>query len=287
MLTLAVFAGILGAIVGSFLNVVIYRLPRGEPLGLVRQSRSQCPSCGGLIHWYDNLPLLSFLLLGGRCRVCRARISWRYPAVELLTALLFALTAFRVGALGWRPPLVAFLVVAAFLALLVAAAGIDFSHRLLPDALTVRSGPLIGLAGALAVPALHGTAVFGWDLAGWVKPGLASLGAGIAGLVVGGGVIWTIRALGTLVMRREAMGFGDVKFMACCGLLLGPGGALLAIGTGLVAGSVLGLGIWAIHRRREIPFGPFLALGAAAALLYGHALRVFLFEVYPSWFHSG
>ena len=120
-----------------------------------------------------------------------------------------------------------------------------------------------------------------------MKPGLASLVVGLAGIVVGGGIIWSIRALGTLLLRREAMGLGDVKLMATSGLLLGPQGVLLAIGCALVGGSVLGLVIWAVTRNREIPFGPFLALGVLAVLFYGGPIEHFVLVTYPEWVRGG
>jgi leader peptidase (prepilin peptidase)/N-methyltransferase len=285
VIALLVFAGLFGAIVGSFLNVVIHRLPRDEPLGLFKKSRSVCPSCGAMIRWFDNLPLLSYIvLLRGRCRACGGRISLRYPLVEAACAALFIVCAARVAALGWTPPVLAFLVAAAFSALLLAAAVIDWEHKLLLDKLTLRAGPVIALAGVLAIDAVPGTTLLGYELAGGsIKPGLASLVVGVAGALVGGGVILLIRWLGTMALRREAMGLGDAKFMATCGLLLGPGPVLLALGVALVGGSLLGLIIWAVTRNREIPFGPFLAAGAWTVLMYGDAIHRFVFVTYPAW----
>jgi prepilin signal peptidase PulO-like enzyme (type II secretory pathway) len=114
---------------------------------------------------------------------------------------------------------------------------------------------------------------------------MASLVVGLAGAATGGGLIWLIRAVGTWVARREAMGLGDVKFMAMAGLLLGPVPTLLALGVAMVGGSVLGLAIWAVTRNREIPFGPFLALGALAALFYGPEIEHFVTVTYPRWVH--
>jgi len=278
-----VCAGMLGAIVGSFLNVVIHRLPQDEPLGLFRRTRSACPACGAGIAWYDNLPLLSFFVLRGRCRACRGRISLRYPLVEAVTAALFVLCAERTFALPWSPRVLGFLVAAAFTAVLVAASAIDFQLKILPDKLTLRAGPLICLVGALGVPGFHGTDFFGVPLAESVKPSLASLVVGVAGAIVAGGIIAAIRSLGTLIVRREAMGLGDVKFMAMCGLLLGPWPAVLAIMVAVVGGAVLGGAIWAVTRNREIPFGPFLAMGALAVLFYGDAIHHLIFVTYPAW----
>jgi leader peptidase (prepilin peptidase)/N-methyltransferase len=268
-----------GAVIGSFLNVVIHRLPRGEPMGMVR---SRCPRCGRTIRWHDNVPVLSYLLLLGRCRDCKAPISPRYPLVEALTAFLFALSYLRAVRLGWEPLWLALPVAAAFAAVLVAATFIDFAHKLLPDRLTLRAMPVIGLVGAVGVPSIHGTSLFGHDLALHVKPGLASLVVGLAGAATGFAVIFGIRQVGTWIARREAMGLGDVKFMLSAGLLLGPSGTLLAIGVAMVA-ALLGIVIWLVTRDREIPFGPFLAVGSLAVLLHGDAVRHFVFEVWPAF----
>ena len=281
---LAVFAGLFGALVGSFLNVVIHRLPQGEPIGW---SRSKCPSCGSMIRWHDNIPIVSYLVLLGRCRECRWRIPLRYPLVEALTAAIFALAVARVVALGWAPAVLAWFVCAAFAAVLIAASGIDFLHKILPDKLTLVVGPIVALVGAVGVPGIHGTAIFGHELTPEIKPGLASLIVGLVGAAVGGGIILTIRQLGTWLLKREAMGLGDVKFMAMCGLLLGPGAVMLAIGCAMVGGAFIGVAIWAVTRNREIPFGPFLAAGALAVLLYGGPIDHFVFEVYPRWVQGG
>jgi leader peptidase (prepilin peptidase)/N-methyltransferase len=290
MITLAVVAGLLGLLVGSFLNVVIHRLPRGEPLGLLRMTRSQCPRCAATIRWYDNLPLVSYALLGGRCRACRERIALRYPLVEAVTAGLFVLAVYRVDDAGWTPPWLAWGVTAAFVAVCIAASAIDFQLKLLPDALTLKVGPVVTFLGAVAVVGIHGTHLFGWDhgpdLGRSMKPGMASLLVGLVGAATGGGIIWFIRAAGTLALKREAMGLGDVKFMAMAGLLLGPVPTLLALGVAMVGGSVLGLAIWAATRNREIPFGPFLALGALAVLFYGPDLEHFITVTYPGWVHG-
>jgi leader peptidase (prepilin peptidase)/N-methyltransferase len=281
-IVLVVLAAVFGSLIGSFLNVVIYRLPRDEPLGLLRRTRSKCPNCDVTIRWYDNIPLLSYLALVGRCRACRWRIPLRYPLVEAVTAAVFAVCALRAQQLPWDPRWLGFGVATAFGAVCIAASAIDFQLKILPDKLTLRAGPVICLIGAVFVPGFHGTALFGAELAG-MKPGLASLVVGLAGGVAGAGIIYAIRWVGSLLVRREAMGLGDVKFMGMCGLLLGPGPALLAIGAAMVGGAVLGVLIWIVTRNREIPFGPFLALGALAVLFYGARIDTFVFETYPGW----
>jgi leader peptidase (prepilin peptidase)/N-methyltransferase len=262
-IVLVVLAAVFGSLIGSFLNVVIYRLPRDEPLGLLRRTRSKCPNCDVTIRWYDNIPL-------------------RYPLVEAVTAAVFAVCALRAQQLPWDPRWLGFGVATAFGAVCIAASAIDFQLKILPDKLTLRAGPVICLIGAVFVPGFHGTALFGAELAG-MKPGLASLVVGLAGGVAGAGVIYAIRWIGSLLVRREAMGLGDVKFMGMCGLLLGPGPALLAIGVAMVGGAVLGVLIWIVTRNREIPFGPFLAFGALAVLFYGARIDTFVFETYPGW----
>ncbi|MCK6459879.1 MAG: prepilin peptidase [Planctomycetes bacterium] len=283
----ATLAAGLGAIIGSFLNVVAHRIPRDEPLGLFRKTRSYCPSCKAGIRWFDNIPLVSYVLLLGKCRACGWRIPVRYPLVESCCAALFLLAVLRVDALGWTPAWLAFAVTAAFAAICLAATAIDFEHKILPDELTLRAGPVVAAAGALFIPAIHGTQLFGHDLVPTFKPGLASLIVGVAGAAAGAGIIGAIRWVGTLIARREAMGLGDVKFMAMCGLLLGPWGTVLAIMVAMVGGSVLGLLIWAVTRNREIPFGPFLAMGALAVLFYGPAIDHLIFVTYPAWVRGG
>ncbi|MHC4410458.1 MAG: prepilin peptidase [Planctomycetota bacterium] len=275
MALILVLAGVFGSLIGSFLNVVIHRLPRGMAMGM---ERSQCPRCGNQIAWYDNVPVISYLLLLGRCRACKVPISFRYPAVELITAVLFALCAQRTLQLGWDPGMLGFLVSSTTCAVLVAAAWIDWDTKTLPDAFTTRLLPVIGLVGAIAVPALHGTTLFGVEIARGMKPGLASLLVGLAGAAIGGGLLSLIRAAGSRIAGREAMGSGDVKLMAALGLLLGPVGMLLALGIGFVVGALLGLLARVARKDREIPFGPFLALGSVVVLLYRDSILELLMQ---------
>jgi len=268
---IAVFFGGLGAIVGSFLNVVIHRLPRAEPMRLM--GRSQCPSCGQVIAWHDNVPLLSYLLLLGRCRRCRWPIPLRYPTVEALGAGLFALAFLRAEALGWSPVLPAAGLASAFLATLVAASFIDLHHRILPDLLTLKFGLSIALVASVTVPALHGTSLFGTSLSSVGKPGLASLLVGACGAAVGGATILLLRGAGSRLLRREAMGLGDAKLMVACGMMVGPDGALLSIAFASVLGSLVGGARWLATGSRVVPFGPFLAAGSATVLLTGLRLR--------------
>jgi leader peptidase (prepilin peptidase)/N-methyltransferase len=281
---LTAMAAGLGAIVGSFLNVLVHRMPRDEPFGL---GRSRCPRCGATIGWYDNVPILSYLLLRGRCRACSGRISLRYPLVEAVTALLFAIAWSRARALAWEPAALGFLAAAGFAAVVVAASFIDLEHKILPDRLTLRAGPVFGVVASIGVPRLHGTALFGVELGGAMKPGLASLLAGVAGAAVGGGVVLLLRQVGTWIARREAMGLGDVKFMAMCGLMLGPGQVLLAMWAAVLVAALAGVAIWAVTRNREIPFGPYLGLGSLAALFYGAEMERLLLRELPALLRGG
>ncbi len=252
---LAVWAGLFGLIVGSYLNVVVHRLPAGR--STVRPG-SRCPACGVAIRAADNLPVLSWFLLGGRCRACGARISWRYPLVEAATGLLFAGAVVR---FGWSLDAAA----AALLgSLLVALAGIDFDHFLLPDRLT-----LPGLALGLALQPL---------LAG------GSLARGVQGALVGGGVLLVLAGLWELVKGVEGMGLGDVKMLAMIGAFLGLGGAVVTLVVGSFAGSVVGVALLASGRGglgAKLPFGVFLAAGGMVAIFAGPALVAAYLGLFP------
>jgi leader peptidase (prepilin peptidase)/N-methyltransferase len=229
----------LGLAVGSFLNVCVHRLPRG---GSVVAPPSACPACGRRIAWYDNVPVLSFLLLRGRCRACGAAISWQYPLVELATAALFALLAARAPALG------VLLLQGLWVAMLVVAAVVDARHMILPDVITL-PGIAVGLAARLA--------------------GEQPILDGFIGIAAGGGslllVAWVYRRLTGV----HGMGGGDVKLMAMVGALVGWQAAFEVIFVAAVAGSLVGLVLMATRgagRRTAIPFGAFLA-GAAVVMV--------------------
>lgn len=232
-----------GLIIGSFLNVVIHRVPR--EMSLVRP-RSHCPGCGALVRWFDNVPVLSWLLLGGRCRVCRAPISARYPLVELATGALLAAAAVRFGLS------LAGAEAAVLLLLLLPLALIDLEHHLLPDALT-----LPGIAAGLAFSALGG---------------LATLPDALLGAAVGGALPYLVIVAYRALRGVEGMGLGDVNLLAMVGAFLGWQGALLTLGIGSCVGAVAGLALMAAGRARrdtELPFGVFLALAAVLALFLG------------------
>jgi leader peptidase (prepilin peptidase)/N-methyltransferase len=277
-----VAATLLGAIVGSFLNVVVFRLPRDVFLAL--GPRSVCPHCRARIAWFDNLPVVSWLLLRGRARCCGQRIPLRYPLIEITTAAAFlsvwlwppsGLAFRRADPDAWA--LAAFGAHAAFLAILIACTWIDLEFRILPDELT-KSGMVLGVLASLLVPGLGGR----FELR-HVAPAVDSLLWSLSGLGVGLAVTFGIRLLARAVFRKEAMGFGDVKLMGAIGAFLGPDGALLAFFAGCLLGAFGGL----LHRLstgdRYVPFGPFLAAGAAVVLFLRGPLQRLLLETWPEW----
>ncbi len=231
-----------GACLGSFFNVVIHRLPRGE--SIVRPG-SRCPACGRPIRPWENIPLVSFVLLGGRCKGCRGRISWRYPAVELLTGAGFALVFFADGpGAALARDLVLFSV-------LVPIAFIDVDHRIIPDTLS-----LGGLAAGLLLSLLPGG---DWK-------------ASLAGVVLGGGVLYGTAFAYEKVTGREGMGGGDIKLIAMIGAFLGWRGVLLTIFLGSllgVAGGLLVMRRGADGLKTAIPFGPYLCAAALIARFIG------------------
>ncbi len=248
---IAVF--ILGLAVGSFLNVCIYRIPKG--LSVVKPLRSFCPSCGRTIRWYDNIPLLSFLILRGRCRYCKEPISIRYPLVELLTAVIFSLLLRRYGLT------VEFIGYCLLSAMLIAISFIDLSHYIIPNKITL-PGMGLGLTFAAILTLFYH------------RPSMIVNRA--VGLVIGGGVILLMSLVGSLIFRREAMGMGDVKLTAMIGAFMGfyPH-VILVILLSAVMGSVVGGGYMLIRRvglKSAIPYGPFLSAGAVISMLYGEEL---------------
>jgi leader peptidase (prepilin peptidase)/N-methyltransferase len=251
---LGIYAAVLGLIVGSYLNVLIYRLPLGISTVF---PRSRCPHCGTAIRAYDNVPVLSFLLLRGRCRQCGASISGRYPAVEAATAALFLACFLRFG-ISLQAP-----VAALFCALMLALTMIDYDHMILPDKLT---WPGIAL-GILLQP-----------LVGWTRLGNGPWGAvaGAAfGAALGAGILLAVWIAWYLWRHEEGMGLGDVKMLAAIGAFLGWKGVLVALFLGALSGAVVGLTLMAFRGldfKAKLPFGVFLALGGVIALFAGEAL---------------
>lgn len=236
-----VFAALLGLVVGSFLNVCIYRIPRRE--SIVYPS-SHCPTCRQPIKPYDNLPLLSYLLLRGRCRSCGSRIHYRYPLVEAAGGIGFALVVGRFGLS------VSALIGLIFFSALLVLAGIDLEHQILPDLITLPGIPL-GLLMGMLLPE-------------------ASLLSSAEGLVLGGGIFYLVALL-----SRGGMGGGDIKLAAMIGAFLGWQRLLLTIFLATLFGSVVGIPLLALKlkgRKDPIPFGPFLSLGAFISLIWGGSL---------------
>ena len=261
-----VFVTALGAMIGSFLNVVIHRLPREESVVF---PSSRCPSCGASIRPYDNVPVLSWLVLRGRCRSCKAGINARYPAVEALTALLFALVLLQQGLTAGLP---ADLV---FTAALVALVFIDAEHMLLPDAITL-PGIGVALVARALVPNLYGVEFLrDGIMAGWPDAGL-SLANSLLGAAAGGGSLWLVGWLWERARGVEAMGLGDVKMMFMVGAYLGWPLTLVTLFLGVVAGALAGVALMLRRGERDmrmmLPFGIFLGAGAFASLLAGRRL---------------
>src|SRR6266850_3925613 len=236
-LVLLIFAGIFGLLVGSFLNVCIFRLPR-ECMSIVKP-RSRCISCRNFIAWYDNIPVASWLILGGRCRHCKVPISPRYAAVELLTGAIFAWGAYVQlyhGTLpeGWQRA-AWFGVQSGLASALIVCTFIDLEFTILPDEITLW-GIVLGLATGTAFPFIYeltskpGVFMLGdvWPMFG-VNRHVLGLVLAAFGAVAGGGLIWLIGVLGKLVFRKEAMGFGDVKLMAFLGAFLGPQAIVMSL----------------------------------------------------------
>jgi len=237
----AVAATVLGAMVGSFANVAIYRLPRHQSLVT---PRSRCPHCGHPIRAWDNIPLLSFLLLRGRCRDCGAPISWRYPLVEALTAALF------LAVWLWFGASLASLRAALFALIMVIVIFVDLDHRIIPNALTY---PGIALGLLLA---------WGGGAWGFLTAVTAALGAGLVFLAIA-------------VLSRGGMGGGDIKLAALMGAFLGWPLIAAALFVSFMVGGIVGVALLATGRRRRkdpVPFGPFLAVGGLAALFWGERL---------------
>ena len=251
----AVFA--VGSCFGSFLNVCIWRLPLGESIVSVP---SHCTKCGYEIRWYDNIPIISYLR--GRCRNCREPYSPRYLIVEALTGLLFVAVFLKVGLSAQPPATLALYWVMVLLC--VTTSWIDVEHRLIPDA-TTYPALLFGLAVGTAFPSVQGCDTYP-----------AALLRAVLGAAVPGVLLALFAVAGRLAAKREVLGWGDVKFAAAAGALLGAAGALFSVAAGALAGTVYGIAL-ALSRKRSmkhltIPFGPFLAGGALVWIFFGEKL---------------
>ena len=239
-------AAVFGACIGSFLNVVIYRVPLGQSLVT---PPSRCPRCGYRLKWYDNIPVIGWLLLRGRCRECRNSISIQYPIVELVTAVLFVVIVWVTP----PGPLLAGRLL--LLCILIALFGIDLEHQILPNTIT-----LPGIAAGLLLSTIT------------IPPGLRDA---LIGTVLGGGVLYAI-AWGYYWWRREeGLGMGDVKMLAMIGAFLGWKMVLVTLVLSSFSGALIGVSLIALQRgsmKLALPFGTFLAAGAVAAMLVGQPL---------------
>ena len=237
---------ILGSVIGSFLNVCIYRIPAGESIVF---PGSRCPHCGTEIRWYQNIPILSYLLLRGRCAACGVSISLRYPLIEALTGGVFLLIAWRFGLQSFVPLL--WILAAA----LVVITFIDFDHQIIPDVISL-PGIVIGFLASFAIP--------------WV-----SWSASLLGILAGGGSLYLVAVIYELLTKKEGMGGGDVKLLAMIGAWLGWNAVFPVIFFSSLLGTLVGVPLMLIKRadgKLAIPFGPFLALGALLYLLWGPLL---------------
>ena len=265
-----IIAGVLGAIIGSFLNVVIHRLPHEESVVF---PNSRCPECGSAIAFYDNVPVLSYLILRGRCRACKTSISARYPAVELLTAMLFVAVTWHHGLTAALP----FDLI--FVTAIVALIFIDAEHMLLPNAITY-PGIAFAIVARLVVPYLVGPPYHFDDLPGLLAGAfyglplaVVSLLGAVIGALIGGGSLWLMGWTWEKLRGIEAMGLGDVKMMFMVGAYLGWRLTILTIFLGVLSGSLIGIGMMVQQRQKDmqmlLPFGVFLGIGAIAAILIG------------------
>lgn len=249
---------VIGLAIGSFLNVVIYRLPRGESLW---NPPSHCPQCGNRIAWYDNIPVVSFILLRGKCRHCHARIPWRYPLVEVLCGLLFLLTSMHhLPSSTGLPSLIGLLKAVVFVSFLLPIFFIDLEHQIIPDSL---SYPLL-LSG-----------IFFSSLQGLLIPSLI-------GAAVGAGIFFAILYLSLLFLRQEGMGMGDVKLAAGIGAYFGWQIALLAFFSSFLIGAVGASMLLLLSRKGmkdRIAFGPFLVIGGFVMLFFGAHIYNFYFSL--------
>jgi leader peptidase (prepilin peptidase)/N-methyltransferase len=261
-----VFVSVLGAMIGSFLNVVIHRVPREQSIVF---PNSRCPSCDTAIRPYDNIPVISYAVLRGRCRACRTPISARYPAVELLVGLLF-------GVVFWHDGLTLALPFdLIFATALTALVFIDAEHMLLPDVITL-PGVGFALVARVLVPNLYGAGFLADGILRGTPDWTVSLAGALFGAAIGGGSLWLVGWLWEKLRGVEAMGLGDVKMMFMVGAYLGWRLTVLTIFVGVLTGSLAGISLMLRRGERDtqmmLPFGIFLGIGALVSLLFGHAI---------------
>ena len=257
--TIIVF--LFGACWGSFLNVCIYRIP--AELSVIKP-RSRCPKCMTNLAWRDNIPIFGWIVLGGKCRYCQAPISLRYPAIELLTAILFV-------SVWLRFPYDILLIPYWLMVFgLILATFVDIDEMWLPDRCTI-GGMILGPLFSLLIPSMHG-----------VEGHWASLVHSLIGLAFGFGLFWGISVLGRYMLKKDAMGFGDVKLMGALGAFLGFESIIFITFMSSLAGAVIGITFIALGKRdlqTRIPFGPYIAMAAVIWILGGSAW----WDAYADW----
>ncbi len=249
------FVFLFGITIGSFLNVCIYRMGREQ--SIVRPP-SHCTACNKPIRWYDNIPLLSYLVLKGRCRDCGAKISFRYFFVELLTGVIFLSIYSR---FGLSP---ATFIYCLFVSGLIVATFVDFDFRIIPDEISV-GGIVLGLLLSAAYPRLHNATGPLWGLRD-----------SLLGVLVGGGSLWILGCVGEFIFRKESMGGGDVKLLAMIGSFMGWKIAILCLPLASLLGAVVGIIIKIRTKSSLIAFGPYLSLGAVISLFWAKDIIGFI-----------
>lgn len=242
---------ILGSIVGSFLNVCIWRMPRGES---VIRPWSHCVRCNKTLPWLDNIPLLSYILLKGRCRFCKVAISFRYFLVELITAISFVYL-YRYCGISAE-----FFIYILFLCGLIVVTFIDIKHRIIPDEISV-GGTMAGILLSIAYPPLQMTMSI-----------TTALLRSFVGAIVGGGIIYLTGLIGDFIFKKESMGGGDVKLMAMIGAFLGVKLAILTFFLAPLFGAIVGVFVKIKYKTSYIPYGPFLSLGAVISIFFGERI---------------
>ena len=244
---------IFGMCIGSFLNVCIYRLPTSK--SIADPPRSICPSCNSPIRFYDNIPVLSYIWLKGRCRNCDVPISFRYPMVELMNGIVAMGLLFKFG-LSLES-----LVYFVFISSLLVITFIDLDHQIIPDIITLPGIPM-GIVASFALPTI-------------------SFKASALGLLIGGGSLWFVAWAYNLIARRDGMGGGDIKLLAMIGTIIGWKGVIFTIFASSVMGSCIGITMMLIkgkNMKYAIPFGPFLSIGAIAYVFFGSQIIAWYFS---------
>lgn len=249
---LNIFAFIFGAVVGSFLNVCILRIPAKES---IVTPLSRCPHCHHPIRFFDNIPIISFAILRAKCRDCGEKISWRYPLVELVTGLLTLLLFIKFGLT------LNFMVFFIFTAVLIVISFIDFDHQIIPDILSIPGIPIFFLSAVFIVK-------IPWHEA-------------LIGLLIGGGMLFLIAFVYEMITKREGMGGGDIKLLAMIGAFLGWKSLIFVLLFSSFTGALIGLIVMAVKKKDTkyaVPFGPFLSIAAVVYIFWGDAFNLLLYR---------